>query len=227
MRLLVLTEYFPTSETEGITGGVESRALHLFKELAKRHSVTILCSLQPKQQRLSNVAGIKVIRVGPVISYSNKGEIFKRFLFALSAMLTAFILPTDVIEAYSYLLYPATSIVGNLRSKRRVVTYHESWTPHEWIKLKGWWTGLFGIACTQLGTLLGFDQYIAVSETTKQQLVKQGIPARKISVVHNGVDMAFFKQISARTYAEPSIMCSARLIKSKRVDVLVEAVALL
>ncbi len=35
MNLLVFTEYFPSSEDADITGGVESRAFHLLRELAK------------------------------------------------------------------------------------------------------------------------------------------------------------------------------------------------
>ncbi len=224
MKLLVFTEYFPTSEDD-LAGGVEKRAFHLLSELAKKNDITVLCSHQQKQARFSTINGIRVMRVGPTLDYSNKGNILGRFLFAFTAMLTGLILPgIDAIEAFSYLLYPATCIVGLFRRKPVIITFHESWTFHEWISLKGWWTGLFGIACTSLANLIGFTRAIAVSGATRQRLIEQHIPARKIDVVYNGLDLAQMRAVKG-TPRELSVMTSARLIKSKRMDVLIKATA--
>ncbi|MBI4150610.1 glycosyltransferase, partial [Candidatus Woesearchaeota archaeon] len=145
MKLLVFTEYFPTSEDAEVTGGVEVRALGLLRELAKKHRVTVICSWQERQQRISTVAGIEVIRVGMMSPYSNTGNIIPRLVYAGAAFITGLLVPKpDVIDGYSYLNYPIAALVGRIRNAAVVLTYHESWSMQEWIKLEGWLTGTFG-----------------------------------------------------------------------------------
>ncbi|HSU73054.1 MAG TPA: glycosyltransferase family 4 protein [Candidatus Binatia bacterium] len=224
MHLLLLTEYFPSG---AISGGVESRAFHLLRELAKKHRITVLCSYQGKSQhRLEHHAGITILRVGFKSPYSSTGNILTRLSYAGAALLTGLFIPkVNVVEGFSYLTYPVASLIALFRHKPAVATYHESWTFREWVKLKGWLTGTLGAIWTTLALLLPFKRYIAVSNVTKQQLVKRGIPARKIDVVYNGVDLALMRSISVRPYREPSVSTTVRLIKSKRVDTLIRATA--
>jgi len=226
MNILIFTEYFPTSEREGITGGVESRGIHLLKELARRHTITVICSHQKKQPRLSRVAGINVIRVGFTNPYSNTGNILTRLSYAGAAFFTGLFIPkVQVVEGFSYLTYPVAAIVAACRGKPAIATYHESWTFKEWRKLKGWFTGTLGAIWTKFALLLPFKRYIAVSHSTKEQLVRRGVPARKIDVIYNGVDLELMRGISVRQMKEPSVSTSVRLIKSKRADTLIRAVA--
>lgn len=224
MNILVLTEYFPTSDHADMSGGVESRAFHLLKEVAKKHNITVLCSYQTKQRRVDRFSGINVIRVGMNSPYSSKGNIIPRLTYAFGACLAGLFLPKiDVVEGYSYLTYPVVSLIGTLRGKKTVATYHESWSFAEWVKLKGFITGTLGAIWTGLALLMPFKRYIAVSNATKQRLVEQGIKSRKISVVHNGVDLDLMSRIKTRQIPN-SISTSARLIKGKRLDVLIKAI---
>jgi glycosyltransferase involved in cell wall biosynthesis len=227
MRLLVLTEYFPAGEHEGITGGVEARALHLFRELARRHEVTMLCSYQGGDQpRRATVAGIDVRRVGPVHPYSNDGHVATRFGYAAAALAEglrdgAF----DLVEGFSYVTYPAASTIGRLRRRPAVATFHESWSFDEWVRLKGALTGTLGHVWVRGALALGFARYVAVSEATRQQIVAQGVSAEQVAVVHNGVDLDLLARIGGEAPARPSVSTSVRLIASKRADLLVRAVA--
>lgn len=226
MNTLVFTEYFPTGENEGITGGVESRGIHLLKELAKRHTITVICSHQKKQPRLDRVAGVNVIRVGFTSPYSSSGNILTRLSYAFAAFFTGLFIPkVQVVEGFSYLTYPVASLVAMFKGKSAIATYHESWTFREWLKLKGWITGTLGAIWTGFALLLPFKRYVAVSKNTKEQLVKRGISARKIDVIYNGVDFARLQQISVRQMKEPSVSTSIRLIKSKRAETLIRAAA--
>jgi glycosyltransferase involved in cell wall biosynthesis len=227
MRIVVLTEYFPTSEHEGITGGVESRALHLFREVARRHEVTVLCSYQGGGQlRRDTVAGIEVRRVGPVHPYSSEGHVATRFAYAAAALAEGLRdRRFDVVEGFSYVTYPAASLIGKLRRRPAVATFHESWSFDEWVRLKGPLTGALGSLWVGGAQALGFARYVAVSEVARQQIVAQGVPVDRIEVVHNGVDLELFARVTAPAPAGPSVATSVRLIASKRADVLIRAVA--
>jgi glycosyltransferase involved in cell wall biosynthesis len=229
MNILVLVEYFPESEQAEIRGGVESRTFHLARELAKRHNVTVVCSYQGKSQhRLDRIAGVNVIRVGFRSPYANTGNIIPRLSYAVTAFFTVLVLPKlDLIEATNYISYPVASLLGIFKRKSTIATYHESWTFGEWLKLKGWLTGSLGALWTFLSRQLPFSRIVAVSGATKNRLVSQHIPAKEISIVYNGVDVEQLRHVSVRPYPEPSVMCSARLIASKRVDLLIKAVGLL
>lgn len=224
MKLLVFTEYFPSTEHGEVTGGVEVRALGLLRELAKKHHVTVICSYQGKQPRVSQVAGVEVIRVGMVSPYANAGNIVPRLVYAVSAFVTGLVIAKpDVIDGYSYLNYPIASLVGACRQTPVVLTYHESWSAQEWIALKGWVTGTLGAVWTNLSRLLPYTRVIAVSNATKRRLAEQDF--KNIDVVYNGIDTAMVAGVTARKMSVPSVVCAARLIKSKRIDVLIDAVA--
>jgi glycosyltransferase involved in cell wall biosynthesis len=227
MKLLVLTEYFPAGEHEGITGGVEARALHLLREVARRHAVTVLCSYQGgAQRRRDTVAGIEVRRVGPVHPYSNDGHVATRFGYAAAALAEGLRTGAfDVVEGFNYVTYPAASVLGRLRSRPRVATFHESWSFDEWVRLKGAVTGALGSVWTRSALALGFDRYVAVSETTRERLVAQGVATDRVAVVHNGVDLDVLAGVTADPPVRPSVSTSVRLIPSKRADLLIRAVA--
>ncbi|MBI4145211.1 glycosyltransferase family 4 protein [Candidatus Woesearchaeota archaeon] len=227
MNVLVFSEYFP-SHNQGITGGVESRAFHLLRETAKKHHVTVICSYQDRQPRIDRVDGVTVLRVGPKSPYANTGNILRRLGYVSAAFATGVLLPKiDVVEGWTYLNYPLAWLVGRIKGKPVVQTYHESWTFTEWLR-KGWITGMFGWLWARFSlAALPATRYIAVSNATKERLVEQGIRSRKIDVVYNGVDATTFRSIKVRPLRQPSVSTTARLIKTKRVDVLIKAIALL
>jgi glycosyltransferase involved in cell wall biosynthesis len=227
MNILVITEYFPVSKTAELTGGIESRSFHLLKEVAKNHNVTIICSYQGKpQKRESLVSGIKVLRVGPKVPYSNNYNIFGRLGFAWSAFFKSTELKDiDIIHGYSYLTYLIAGKSGFLTGTPRVATYHEDWNLNEWVKLKGLIVGPLGFIWTSLAKIIPFTRIIAVSETTKKRLIHHGMSKKKIDVVYNGVEVSQFKKIKAKPTKSPSIITISRLTNGKRVDVLIKAIA--
>lgn len=68
----------------------------------------------------------------------------------------------------------------------------------------------------------------AVSESTADDLVSRGLRRSDITVIHNGVDLAFFSPDPSQPRAtEPTFLYVGRLKKYKRIDLGVEAVHLL
>lgn len=62
---------------------------------------------------------------------------------------------------------------------------------------------------------------IAISETTKQQLINIGLPAKNISVVYSGINGNHSKTRSTTKFSNPTILYLGRIKKYKRVDLLV------
>jgi glycosyltransferase involved in cell wall biosynthesis len=115
--------------------------------------------------------------------------------------------------------------MGRIRRRPAIATFHESWSWGEWVRLKGALTGAAGALWNRCALALGFDRYIAVSAVTKEQLVQQGVPSDRITIIYNGVDLELMRTVPGAPAERPSVITSVRLIKSKRTDVLVRALA--
>ena len=127
MKLLLLTEYFPTSAKGDISGGVEARIFYLSKELAKKHSVTVICSWKNGEERKQVINRVNVIRVGPNHPYTNKGNILSRLKFSKAAYQEAIKHSADIVEGTNFITYiPAYKAARKIGAKA-VATYHEVW----------------------------------------------------------------------------------------------------
>jgi glycosyltransferase involved in cell wall biosynthesis len=92
-----------------------------------------------------------------------------------------------------------------------------------------------GVRGLYLASELFSDWTIAVSDVVKDRLVRWGVPARKISVIENGIDtdaLAFDEEARKRTRAEFGIAPDTfvigtlgRLDPNKRIDMVIEAAA--
>ncbi len=67
--------------------------------------------------------------------------------------------------------------------------------------------------------------YVAVSERTRDELVGLGVPARRISVVHNGTTPSL--PTPATRAAAPTIAVLGRVVPHKRVELVLQAAAVL
>jgi glycosyltransferase involved in cell wall biosynthesis len=69
---------------------------------------------------------------------------------------------------------------------------------------------------------------IAISESTKQDLIERGFAAEQIQVVHNGVDVdALTPGSEEARFATPTVLYLGRLKRYKGVDLVIRAIALL
>ncbi len=66
------------------------------------------------------------------------------------------------------------------------------------------------------------NRLIAVSQSTKEEMLKIGFDEKKIDIVYNGVDHTLYKPGGVKT-SEPSIVYVGRLKKYKRLELLLEA----
>lgn len=67
---------------------------------------------------------------------------------------------------------------------------------------------------------------VAVSESTREDLIARGLPSRGIEVVTNGIDVTrYTPEPEGRRAERPTLLYLGRLKKYKRVDLVIEAVA--
>jgi len=77
-----------------------------------------------------------------------------------------------------------------------------------------------------LGRMYGRTPTLAVSQSTADELEVRGFLPSRVHVIHNGVDLDLYRPGSTKTDT-PTVLYLGRLKAYKRVDVLIEAVALL
>jgi len=102
----------------------------------------------------------------------------------------------DVIHTTSYNAGVPACLAGLLSRKKTIITFHEVWGKL-WFKLP--FTNKISQSLFFLFEWillrLPFSHFVAVSNDTKDQLVKHGIPAEKISMIYNGIQYDEFKNI--------------------------------
>ncbi len=223
MKILILSEYFPSSEKADITGGVEARAFNVARRLAKKHDVKVICSWQKGQKKKDKFSNIEVYRVGTNHPYSHSGSFLSRLRLVKAAVKKGIELDVDIVDGYSYLMYLASYKIAKKLKIPSVITYHETWVG-EWVKNKGLITGIPGEIWERLVLRKKYDKVISVSEFTKKRLERFGV--KNIDVVHNGVDLRYFGSIKVKKFSKATICVINRLTPKKRVDDVINALSI-
>ncbi|MGE3620332.1 MAG: glycosyltransferase [Acidimicrobiia bacterium] len=209
MKILILTEYLPASEQGEITGGVEAYCHYVGALLGRDHEVEVVA-------RRSD---------GSVWEHATLTSLPRRIGFLARATWHGLRSDADVVVGTTYVVDPIAWLVARLR--RRPVVF---WYPD--VLLGTWRSGQFGWAAGWVGELaerlllrLPVDRFIAISQSTAGKLRDAGIPDERIAVVPCGFD----PDVVASVHPEPSpgrrLCVVGRLVRYKRVDVVVRALA--
>jgi len=131
----------------------------------------------------------------------------------------------DVIDcsARPRLPFYATWLGAWLAESPMIVTWHELGDDHRDDVGRHGWKARLAQGIRARGLRLG-RQHVAVSPMTADQLVKAGLPADRIWVVGNGLELEAFER-APKSAVESDIVFVGRLAEDKRVDLLIEAVA--
>lgn len=182
MKILFVCEnYYPHY------GGAEV----LFKNLAegfskKGHQVSVLTHRLKNTPKKENINQVEVQRV------SSAGS---RYVFTFFSLFQAIKMAEkhDLIQTTTFNgAFPAW-LAGKLTGKPVVLTVHEVWAGR-WRDITGfsWIKSTVHELLERMIYLLPFDNYVCVSQATKKDLLKIGIPEQKIDVVYNGIDYSFW-----------------------------------
>jgi glycosyltransferase involved in cell wall biosynthesis len=198
--LFVVENYYPH------IGGVEAVFKNLTEGLAKKgHKVVVVTHQLKGTKKFEIVKGIKIHRVSCFGS---------RYLFSFFSIPKAVKLAreADIIHTTTFNGALPAWIAAKLTGKKVVLTVHEVWI-NLWSKLAdmSWLGKILHDFSERLIYLLRYDYYVAVSNSTKNQLIRIGIPEKKVSVVYNALDYWHF---NPRKYSREKIRRKYKLDKS-------------
>src|SRR3989344_892281 len=182
MRVLfVIENYLPH------IGGVEVVFRNLCEDLAKQgHTVDIVTHRLKGTKKFEVINGVKVHRVNCFHS---------RYAFSFFSIPKAMALArkADIIHTTSFNGAPPAWLVSKIFGKPCVITVHEVWV--------GLWNQfteknplsiLFHDIAERLIYALPFDKYVAVSNSTRNQLLNIGIRKSKTQVIYNAMEYSLF-----------------------------------
>lgn len=219
MRIGLVTEFFPSSERAEIRGGVEARAFHVAKRLAKRHEVTVLASRERGTPERDEFLGARVLRFGREREYAQRWALTARLSFIAAGRRAGG--EFDLLDGYSFVSYPVAWGIAKRLGVPAVATYHDVWLG-EWIKNIGV-GGILGEVLERYVLSRRWEKFIAVSGYTRERLVEAGMAENRIEVIPSGIDFPTFARAKTEKSSEPSVCCIARLVDYKRVDDLLRA----
>jgi L-malate glycosyltransferase len=211
-----------------VKGGAERRFHELGQRLSKRHEVHFLSWQWWEGPRVVERDGVTLHGVGtPPDFYGVDGRRTVREALTYSARLAPVLARGrwDVIDCSATPFIPlyATWVVARMTRTPLVVTWHEFWGKH-WHEYMPDRPAVATVArvLESFGRRLG-DRVVAVSDFTAERIAKSG--DGRLTVVGNGVTLGGHRV--ARQVSAPEVVYVGRLIDEKRVDLLVDAVALL
>ena len=222
MRIAIVTEFFPKSEKVEIRGGVEARAFHVAKQLAKTHDVTVITTREHGTRKKDEFLGFEVLRLGRERRYSQKGSLIERLSFVMEGgKITG---KFDVVDGYNFVSYPVAWEIAQRNKVPAIATYHEVWLG-KWIENIGV-GGVLGELLERYVLGRNWDKFIAVSRFTGEKLRERKIPGERIEVIPNGIEIREYQKTRVEKYSPPTICCISRLVEYKHVDDLLKAIAI-
>lgn len=210
MRILVVTEFLPSSDRGEITGGVEAYCHYVGRELQRDHEVTFIADRTE----------------GERWDHASLGSIPRRLLFLVRALVQGLRADVDVVMGTNYVVHPVAWLIGVLR-RRPVVFWYPDVLIGQWRNGQfGKVTGIIGELSERLILRLPVARFIAISQSTADKLVVHGIDRDRIDVIGCGFDEAVVDGIGAVPPPDhPRIVVVGRLVPYKRVDLVIQALA--
>lgn len=224
-RSLRLLFFYDATYPESL-GGVEHRNFQLAGALARRgHRVTIAGWFRDAPVA---EAGVEYLRLpGRASLYNPEGR--RSTLAAVRLALAAARLNLsrfDAIESANIPYIHLFPLAARAAFQRRplFVTWHEYWGSYwrEYVGRAAWplYAGLEWLAA-QTGT-----QTLAVSDFTAERLRRRRLRRQAVPVSPNGIPLARIREV-ATAEPGPPLVYAGRLLREKRIDLLLDAVALL
>ena len=195
-------------------GGAEVNFQEIFKRLVERgHEVTLLCSRHdrtfPEEERID---GIRVVRRGNRHTFNYTVPIAYSREFKSEAI-DVVMDDLNKIPFYTplYVRHPLFVMVHHIHGSS---IYGDTFLP----------AGLY-VHLTERMIPLFYRgvPFVAVSRSTKSELVRFGLRADDIEIVHNGVDHGDYSPDESVRSPDPLIVCVTRLKKYKGVHLLLRA----
>jgi glycosyltransferase involved in cell wall biosynthesis len=197
-----------------LAGGAETHLHEVFGRLARAgHEVTALVSGWPGCARRARLDGIDVHRSGRRHSFSLTAPLYFRRHLA-SAGFDVVVEDLNKVPLFSPLWARAPVVL----------------LTHHLFGRTAFQAGPFALAAATvllerpIPLVYRRTPAIAVSEGTKEDLVRRGLDAERITVIHNGIDADLYTPAPEVRAERPTLAFLGRLKQYKRVDLVIDAV---
>lgn len=208
-------------------GGKEKRIYEISTRLAKSgYDVTIYCMKWFKGKgntRIEN--GVTLKAISPYYPlYSGPRRSFKQAILFSISTLKLIREDFDIIDAdhMPHLVLFPLKIICMLKRKKLYATWNEVWGRRYWKKYLGNYLSEVAYIIELLSARLP-DEIIAVSEHTRNKLIKDLKIKKGIKVVTNGIDLDEIKKVKPSKEIS-DIIYAGRLLKHKNIDVLIKSI---
>ncbi len=196
-------------------GGAEEHLHQVFGRLARRgHRVTLLCSGWNRSDPSAEIDGIRVHRAGRRYTF-NMAAPFCRERRLSGERFDVVVEDLNKVPMLSPVWAPAPVhllLVHHLFGTTAFREANPGLASATWLFERIIPSVYRGLPC------------VAVSESTRDDLIQRGLSAADITVIRNGVELDRLQPAEAR-YASPGIVYLGRLKRYKRVDLILRAVA--
>lgn len=228
MKILIISEYFPSGKDLKFSGGVEARTYFLAKNLAKHHQVHVVTSRLPGTKLNEKLSRINIHRVGKIKAYQANAHIvsiFSLISFIFEAVRVGSNLNPEIVDGGNFISH---FIAKRIAQKNKIPAVY--WYPDvfigQWIKTSGLISGFFGWILEKYNLSTKPECFVSISSQTTKKLINNHVNPKIIKTIPCGVEPEEFRQkINKET--PPVIVCINRLVPYKHVEDIIWAHALL
>lgn len=201
-KILLITEFFPEKDT-AMTGGVEARTYRLAKTLAR-----FGCKVEVIARKRTAVT-------------AKTTSLFPRLWFQFKAVQRGLKLDPGVVEGSNFVCYLPAYVLARIKRAKAVAWYADVYGK-VWFETMSWPVALAGYVWEWISLHLPWDRIIAMSRSTRDKLIAEGVSPDKISVIYGGVDDQIIDKLMVKKFVNPTICTAARLVNYKHIDDLIQ-----
>lgn len=213
MRILIASDLFYPF----LLGGGEKRMYEIARRLAKKHEIHVLTRRFRGLPSYEVHEGIHIHRVFVPSAGVKLESPADGFAFMAGALLKGLNLGDfDLYAPQQFFPISPLWLIAKAKRKPLVATIHDVYRD-TWLQKYGL-KGCLMAAFERVMLKLPYTKVITVSNASKRKLIASGIPAEKVDVIPNGVDLEIFDKVSGERSKKPRIIYVGRLIGYKHVD---------
>ncbi len=194
-----------------LSGGAEVNLREIFTRLTDEFDITLLCSRFKGAPGFEEIQGIKIYRVG-------SRNLFNFFVPSSYRKLNRFRRFDLVIEDLNKIPFFGRFFV----KEKRIAVLHHLFGRTIYTETNPMAASYVYFSEKLIPIFYRDIPIVAVSESTKENLIKMAVPEENIQVVYNGVDLSFYRSFG-ELYERPTVICLGRMKRYKRMDILIES----
>jgi glycosyltransferase involved in cell wall biosynthesis len=198
--------------TNPLSGGAEVHLHEIFKRLARDFNISLLCTHFKNAPKFEEIDGIKIYRAG----FRNAFNFFVPRAYKRITTTQKFDL---VIEDLNKIPF----FGGNFVREKRIAILHHLFGKEIYTETNPLFGSYVYFSERLIPKFYRTIPIIAISESSRNEIVRMGISEANVKVIYNGVDLNLY-QSKVKKREQPVVICLNRMKKYKRMDVLIESI---